>query len=67
MAGMPHCAARRHRAWLRFNRANPAFVCLKHEDESNPGLYIKTIKGQTGSLMCSANDGCHQHVRAGLL
>jgi hypothetical protein len=45
------------RADRRFNRFNPAFVCLKHEDGSNPGLFMKNIDGEWWAVHYEAS-GC---------
>jgi hypothetical protein len=44
------------RANRRFNRLNPAFVCLKHEDGSNPWLYIKNIDGEWWAVHYEASE-----------
>ena len=41
----------------RFNRSHPAFTCLKHEDGSNPGLFIKNIDGEWWAVHYEAS-GC---------
>ena len=28
------------------NKANPAFICLRHEGGTNPGLFLKKINGE---------------------
>jgi hypothetical protein len=45
------------RADSRFNRHNPAFVCLKHQDGSNPGLFMKNIGGEWWAVHYEAS-GC---------
>ena len=36
----------RRRGDQRFSNSSPAFTCEKHQDGSNPGLFIKKINGQ---------------------
>src|ERR1017187_8347975 len=41
---------RHHRQSARshpdFDRGNPAFICARHDGGTNPGLYVKKVRGQ---------------------
>jgi hypothetical protein len=52
--------SRRERS--RFSRDNPAFVCLTHQEGSNPGLFLKNINGVWWAWHYEAGD-CSQRVR----
>ena len=46
----------------RFNRFNPAFVYLKHEDGSNPGLFMKNIDGEWWAVHYEASGCKRMHI-----
>ena len=41
---------------------NPAFVCLKHEDGSNPGLFMKNLDGEWWAFHYEASGCKPMHV-----
>lgn len=49
-----------HRPNPEFNRDNPAFHCLKHVDGTNPGQYLKKIRGEWWAVHYEAGD-CPSH------
>lgn len=47
------------KAGMHYGRTNPAFICLKHDEGTNPGLYLKkTRDGGWFAVHYAGDDGC---------
>jgi hypothetical protein len=42
-----------------FDKGNPAFICLRHHEGTNPGLYLKLIKGHWWAVHYERDSACH--------
>lgn len=58
---LQHHYRQSERPGMGHNKANPAFICLRHEGGTNPGLFLKKINGEWWAV--HYEKGQCEHIR----